>query len=184
MDSMWDGITFPENTELVIHLKNSMARQYRSFRNAKNLKTLKLIADNIAETSAYFNGFASGCSHLELIDLTEYNRKINGFSNFVSGNIKSILGALEVSECKIFSDTFAYAPKLEDVEFVPNTIKVSINFSYCPLLSDKSIQSIIDGLADLTGQNSQTLSLKSTVGAKLTDTQKATITAKNWTLVY
>ena len=46
------------------------------------------------------------------------------------------------------------------------------------------MQSIIDGLKDLTGAESQTLTFHSAVGNKLTDTQKATITAKNWTLVY
>ena len=51
-------------------------------------------------------------------------------------------------------------------------------------LSDETIQSIIDGLADLTEQTTQTITFYATVGAKLTDEQKATITAKNWTLAY
>ncbi len=63
-------------------------------------------------------------------------------------------------------------------------IAASINFRWSPLLTDASVQSIIDHLKDLTGATAQTLSFHADVGAKLTDAQKATITAKNWTLVY
>ena len=73
---------------------------------------------------------------------------------------------------------------LKDMRFVANTIKASFNVLPCPNLSTETTQSIIDGLADLTGGTAQTLTLHATVGGKLTDTQKATITAKNWTLVY
>lgn len=79
---------------------------------------------------------------------------------------------------------FASCAEVQEVRFVENSIKHNINFSSCPKLSDESIQSIIDGLADLTGGTAQTLTLHATVGGKLTDEQKATITAKNWTLVY
>ena len=79
---------------------------------------------------------------------------------------------------------FNYIYSLVNVRFVANTIKLSIAFAQSDNLSTETIQSIIDGLADLTGGTAQTLTLHSTVGSKLTDTQKATITAKNWTLVY
>ena len=55
---------------------------------------------------------------------------------------------------------------------------------YSRNLTPETIQSIIDGMADLTGATAQTLTFHKDVGAKLTDAQKATITAKNWTLVY
>lgn len=99
-------------------------------------------------------------------------------------NLKSILGALDFSECTACTIWLNGCGKLQDVSFVPNTIKISINFSPSPLLTKESIQSIIDGLADLTDSDTQTLTLRATVGAKLTDEQKATITAKNWTLAY
>ncbi len=81
------------------------------------------------------------------------------------------------------ANTFYYAPSLKSISFAPECIKVSmvINSS---VLTNESIQSVIDGLADLTGGTTQTLTVHSTVGNNLTDTQKATITAKNWTLVY
>lgn len=72
---------------------------------------------------------------------------------------------------------------IEEIRFVKESIKQSISFDNCANLSDLSRQSIIDGLADLTGQTEQTLTVHKTVGEKLTDEQKATITAKNWGLV-
>lgn len=83
-----------------------------------------------------------------------------------------------------YMNGFSNCGALVEVRIASNTIKLSISFAKCSLLSTDTIQSIIDGLADLTGGTAQTLTLHATVGAKLTETQKATITAKNWTLVY
>ena len=97
--------------------------------------------------------------------------------------IKTILGALDVSNCSSFTLPFNIENgALADIEFVPLTIKASIDFSQCPNLSDVSIQSIIDGLADLTGSTTQKVSFHNSVKAKLTDSQKATATQKNWTI--
>lgn len=78
---------------------------------------------------------------------------------------------------------FLYASKLSHCPF-EGTIGTSIWFNGNNLLDDETIQSIIDCLADLSGQTAQTLTFHATVGAKLTNAQKATIATKNWTLVY
>jgi hypothetical protein len=91
---------------------------------------------------------------------------------------------LNLSKVTVMYNPFNYDYELREVRFVENTIGINITFAHCSLLSDETIQSIIYGLKDLTGGTSQTLTLHKTVGNKLTDTQKATITAKNWTLVY
>jgi hypothetical protein len=78
---------------------------------------------------------------------------------------------------------FTNCPNLENITF-EGVIVVNIAFPSSSILSDASIQNIIDHLADLTGGTTQTLTFHATVGNKLTDTQKATITAKNWTLAY
>jgi hypothetical protein len=72
---------------------------------------------------------------------------------------------------------------LKEVRF-EGTIGTTIYFTYFSLLSDESVQSIIDHLKDLTGTTTQKLTFHAKVGAKMTDAQKAAITAKNWTLVY
>lgn len=87
---------------------------------------------------------------------------------------------LNASKWILAGETFQYVPKLEHIRFVPNTISFSIKFSQSSVLSDESIQSIIDGLATVT--TTCTLTLHAAVKAKLTDEQKNTITTKGWTL--
>lgn len=50
------------------------------------------------------------------------------------------------------------------------------------LLTDESIQNIIDALAELTGEETYKISFHTDVLAKLTKEQIAQITAKNWTV--
>lgn len=83
----------------------------------------------------------------------------------------------------VFDRTFANATNLENITF-EGVISKNIGFPNSDKLSDSSIQNVIDCLADLTGGTTQTLTFHKTVGNKLTDTQKASITAKNWTLAY
>ncbi len=125
------------------------------------LKRLTLNVDT-QNCSNYKNAFTHQRA-LEIID-----GKPLDYSNVTASNING------------FSNCVA----LVEVRFVANSIKYSISFANCSELSTETIQSIIDGLADLTGGTAQTLTLHATVGSKLTDEQKATITAKNWELVY
>ena len=102
----------------------------------------------------------------------------------IYSNAIAEIGEMEIPKVTTASNAFAGCTGLVRITFVPGCIKVAISFASSNLLDDVSIQSIVDGLADLTGQTAQTLTFHATVGAKLTEAQKATITAKNWTLVY
>ena len=113
----------------------------------------------------------------ECINFKNFLTKIQALET-IDGTPLNLSSATNVQN--MFSNIFS----LVDARFVANSIKLSISFANSPNLSTDTIQSIIDGLADLTGGTAQTLTLHSTVGAKLTDEQKATITAKNWELVY
>jgi hypothetical protein len=62
---------------------------------------------------------------------------------------------------------------------VKETIKDSVSIK-SPVLSDESIQSIVDGLAPIT--NTKTLTLHADVKAKLTNEQLTTITNKKWSV--
>ena len=106
---------------------------------------------------------------------------IQGIFAFCS-NLVSIAEIVS-HERLVWHESFFYSTKLEEVRF-SGVIGNSIGFADCSKLSVDSVQSIIDHLKDLTGQTAQTLTFHATVGAKLTDAQKAAITAKNWTLVY
>ena len=188
MSDTYYGITFPDGYELTIDLPNVTSLN-SAFYSAKGIKKVT-IKGNTAGNEVVFNRAFRGSS-LETIDLTAFNAKCSGdmtFAFYHSANLIEILGELDFSNVTTNlsgnSGAFVGCSKLVTITPKPNSIKISIRFSESSLLSDLSIQSIIDGLADLTGGTAQTLTLHSTVGSKLTDTQKAAITAKNWTLVY
>lgn len=94
------------------------------------------------------------------------------------------LSTLDVSGCTGFgggsSDySFGRCHALKEIRFAPECIKYSIHFVDSPLLSQESVQSIIDGLAwvDVV----QHLTLNSQV--VVTDSQKQAIYNKGWTLI-
>lgn len=93
--------------------------------------------------------------------------------------LETIQEPLDFSNVTNNQDAFSRCGALKNVFFVPETIKISITIP-SPVLSDESIQSIIDGLA--TVETTQTLTLHADVKAKLTEEQLATITNKNWNL--
>lgn len=98
-------------------------------------------------------------------------------------NLEEIRGEIE-NTTTTWTLWFTSCAKLREVRFKPSSIKGVFNITASPLLSDASIQSIIDGLADLTGGTSSTVAFHADAGARLTDEQKANITVKNWALVY
>lgn len=64
---------------------------------------------------------------------------------------------------------------------IGGAITKSFNLSRCGKLTAASVQSVIDNLADLTGQTSQTITFHKNI--VLSDEQKAIISDKGWTLV-
>ena len=80
-----------------------------------------------------------------------------------------------------FTSPFYNCSSLEDFR-CNGTFGNSISFGYSKILSNESIQNIIDCLADLTGQTAQKITFHSSVVLKLTDEQKLTILLKNWEL--
>ena len=94
------------------------------------------------------------------------------------------IGELNLSKATDVASMLDYCDELAHIHFVAGSIHLSLALAKSSKLDDASIQDIIDGLADLTGQTAQTLTLHATVGAKLTQAQKDAVSAKNWTLVY
>ena len=146
--NIWQEVTFPENFEMTVRVKGvndcSGVVYY-----AKNLKYLKLISDTPDIVIKAANAFRE-CFQLELLDLTEFNRKFNSVTTifYNTDNLKTILGALDVSECASFQSNTFQADNLENIEFEPNTIKANIWFDRAPKLSHDSLMSIINGLKD------------------------------------
>ena len=94
--------------------------------------------------------------------------------------------SLKITESvPIFTGWFTYCSALEELNMTQDSvISANISLEDSFRLNTASVQSILNALQDRTGLSSQTLTLHATVGGQLTPEQKATITAKNWQLVY
>ena len=113
------------------------------------------------------------------IDITGSTTNHSGL--FVGSDIITIR-KLIVAAHNAYNNTFSTS-SLEDITF-EGEIGKNISFSQCEKLTDASVQSIIDHLKDMTDATAPTLTFHATVGSKLTQVQKDTISAKNWTLAY
>ncbi len=109
------------------------------------------------------------------------NASGNAKTTFANANRLVTVARLLVSETTPGLQ-FTGCSKLENIT-VEGVIAAGWNLSASPL-TKATVQHLLEHLKDLTGQTTQTLTLKSAVGAALTAAQKAAITAKNWTLVY
>ena len=126
--------------------------------------------------------YSSALCNIPTIDCTGLTAESwNVFSNMWGAN--TTIEKLIVNDTVTYSNWFLNTTGLVEIRF-EGVIGHDIAFESASKLSTESVQSIIDHLKNLTGKTSQTLTFHADVGGKLTDTQKATITAKNWTLVY
>ena len=152
-----------ETSEITINCPNELTSVQGCFdANTYETKLKKLTLNINTQKTKEFNAFFWQRQGLEIID----------------GMPLSFMSATRIGSA------FTGCYGLKEVRFAEESIKITLSLPHSSLLSDESIQSVVDGLGDLTGLTAQTLTLHATVGAKLTEEQKATITAKNWTLVY
>ena len=188
LNNMFEGATFPEGYELTVNAPALKAEVNRIISYAKNIKKFTLkgnAANNVISCQYAFRGG----NMLEVIDFTglgEGGLKANYLNGAFSANQKmvSILGEFDFSSLVNCNASFEDCFALQDIRFKAGTLSKSLGMVNSGMLTDESIQSILDGLADLTGGTAQTFTFHATVGARLTEAQKAAVTAKNWTLVY
>ena len=180
--------TFPNDYELVLNMPNFSGGFSYAFYKGKNLKKITVKGNTAQNPVSCAYGLTN--EWLEEADFTEFSGGVVKFSSFKGfgygcPKLKYIRGILDPSAVTANYDVpFNSATRLEEVRFAQGSLKKDFKLSECPALSTDTLQSIIDGLADLTGQTACTLTLHKTAGAKLTDAQKAAAAAKNWTLAY
>ena len=140
------------------------------FYSCSNLTTLDLSSFN---TSAVTNmgGMFSSCRNLTTLDLSSFNTSavtnmIYMFDDCTS--LTSIIGTHTLEEVQ--------AGTIKAMR----GLKVSISFSESPNLERASILALFYGLADLTGQTAQTVTLHTTAKARLTAEDIKIATDKNW----
>ena len=179
--------TFPAGTNFVLNvpnlsLSNNEGNLNYIFRSTTGLEsiTLKCTTRGVA---MHAHGAFSRCSDLKFLDLSEFNTTFGPSTDvfYSCTSLEEIRGEIENTTTN-WTLWFASCVKLREVRFKANSIKGAFNISQSPLLSAESVQSIVDGLADMTGGTSYKLTLHADVKAKLTEEQLATIAAKNWTM--
>lgn len=138
-------------------------------------------------------------SPIKTIDLSNWN--VSNGTNFQYMFYRSNISIIDTRKWKIKSGVPAlnmFDNNLgikniingEDINYVlsNNTtalegIDVSVGFTHNTSIDRASLRAIINGLADLTGQTAQTLTLGATLIAKLTEEDIAIAVSKNWTIV-
>jgi len=147
------------------------------FNNCTSLEKIERTANPLCRGNC--DNFASGCT--SLVEFDQDTSKVTSFYHMFDGDISlETIKTIDGTASQGFADTFKNCSALKNIEITPGTINWSISFADSPLLSAKSVQSIIDGLATVTIQ--RTLTLHTDVKSKLTDEQKSAIASKNWKL--
>ncbi len=131
----------------------------RYMANDNKLKIITLNCD-LSNCTDFYN-MCNGLSALEVIDGTP----------------------IDFSSATSTIQIFGSCNKLKEFRVKPQTIKISLPLGTVEPISNDTIQSIVDGLADLKGQTSQTMTFGFDPSTKLTDAQKLSMTAKNWNVV-
>lgn len=149
------------------------------FYNCKALESIEQF--NVSSATNLASLFAQS-NNLKSIDFVNSTSKVTNFSGLFAGKtVLETAKGLDLSSATNLASMFASCSNLKNITFVENSIKINFNLGSSSLLSDESIQSLINGLA--TVETAQNLTIHNDVATKLTDEQKATISSKNWNIV-
>jgi len=131
------------------------------FRGNSVIKEITLPSGSYSGSATY--AFAS-CTKLETLNISG-TADWSGITSFGSGS----------------NGAFYNCTKLENIMGTITGICQNITLANCSALTRDSLLVIINGLADLTGQTSKTLTLHADARARLTSADEAIVTGKNWT---
>lgn len=149
------------------------------FYNCKALESIEQF--NVSSATNLTSLFAQS-NNLKSVDFVNSTSKVTNFSGLFAGKaVLETAKGLDLSSATNLASMFANCSNLKNITFVENSIKINFNLGSSSLLSDESIQSLINGLA--TVETAQNLTIHNDVATKLTDEQKATISSKNWNIV-
>lgn len=167
------------------------------FTNCKSLEVLDLsnwVTSNVTSLLQAFHA----CSALQILDVsnfdvsnvTNFQQTFNGcwklkvldLTNWDMNNATTARSLFD--ECRMLQSLIGNRTiddVLENNIGALNGLKVALSLDGT-ILDRASLRAVINGLADLTGSDTQTLTLDTTLIAKLTEEDIAIATAKNWTL--
>ena len=140
------------------------------FYNCKMLKSLDVTNFNTSSVTRMDRMF-SECLRITSLDVSNFDTSsVTDISDMFlrCNSLISIIGTHTLEEVQ------------EGTVKALRGLKISISFSYSPNLERASILALFYGLADLTGNTKQTISLHSTAKARLTAEDIKIATDKNW----
>ena len=124
------------------------------------------------------------CSALKSLDISNFNTQsvtymTNMFSNCSALSTLNLGDNFDAGKVINVTSMFWNCPSLKTITGCIKNLSISLNFSASPLDHDSAIR-IINGLATVT--TAQALALNNTTKATLSDTEKAILINKGWTL--
>lgn len=140
------------------------------FYGCHRLTTLDLSSLNTSSVTS-MGGMFDNCNKLTTLDLTSFDTSAvtnMSFMFYDCTSLTSIIGTHTLEEVQ------------EGTIKALKGTKENLNLSYSPLLERASILALFYGLADLTGQTANTVTLHATAKARLTAEDIKIATDKNW----
>ena len=175
---------FPENYELDFNITgNTGSISTMRWFAQSNVYKVKIGIDRNYKAIAA-NYMFQNCANLVSVKIKNDSLCLNNCTYLFDGctALESIDGVIDISQCGGTNSMFNKCYALKEVRFVSQSINANILFDSCADLSVDSINSIINGLADMTGKTSCTLFVHGNVFSRMTVEQKTIIASKNWTL--
>ena len=131
-----------------------------------------------------FYQFSVGATNLVTVDL-DFSKATQMYQAFANCTALETVVYLDFSSISWGSSNlsamFTGCTALKNVTMKPNHLKANISFSACSLLTDESIQSIINGLG--TNVGARKITLHADVYNKLTEEQFSIIASIGWEVV-
>lgn len=158
------------------------------FWNCHMLEDVSLININVDKNLSWMRAFRIDIS-IEYFNLKNisFSPKLIGTSfQYMFYNqqyLENIDGEIDFKRISSTTDTnlmFYACRNLKEVRFTKESLKYNLQMAQSKFLSLESLQSIIDGLGNVT--TTRTLSLNATAYNKLTEEQKQSATDKGWTI--
>lgn len=190
---LFNGCSSIENLDLTHFDTHSVTSMMNLFNGCASLKSLNISnwdvsnVTNMTRLMTYVG--------LETLDIKHWNvSNVKSFHESFRGARIKVLDLRTWNVSNVTDTTFMfylcdqlYSLVGEDVSVNMNNIvclnglKISLSLN-TTILDRASLRAVINGLADLTGQTTQTLTLGTTLIAKLTEEDIAVATNKNWTI--
>lgn len=158
------------------------------FYNCYMLEDVSLININVNKALNWLSAFRISIyiGYLNLKNIS-FSPKLIGYSyQYMFYNqqyLENINGEIDFTSINATTGTnlmFYACNNLKEVRFTKESLKYDLQMAQSRYLSLESLQSIIDGLGNVT--TTRTLSLNSTAYNKLTEEQKQSATDKGWTI--